>query len=172
MITIREETELDLPGVRKINKAAFKDSHAADLVDALRAGGKAHLSLIAELEGKIVGHIMFTPVFLDGQAAPARGSALGPVAVRPGNQRQGVGSALIREGLNGCRHLGIDYVILLGHTSYYPRFGFVPLKSHGHTSAYGDGDHVMVHELTPGSLATLPAGAKISYQPEFQQNGC
>jgi len=170
MIIIRDETDQCLKEIRKINEAAFGDSMAANLIDALRANKKVHLSLVGELEGKVVGHILFSSVFFEGSPCLAKGSALAPVAVLPEYQRKGVGTALINEGLKKCRDLGIDYVILLGHTTYYPRFRFERLSNHGLTSSYGDGEHVMIQELTAGSLKSL--SGKICYQPEFRENGC
>jgi putative acetyltransferase len=79
--------------------------------------------------------------------------ALGPMAVRPASQRRGIGSALVHEGLNACRALGHDVVVVLGHARFYPRFGFVPARSVGLMSEYAVPDEAfMVAELTPGAL--------------------
>jgi putative acetyltransferase len=170
VIKIQEETGACLSDIRKINEAAFGDSLVSNLVGALRSNKKVDLSLIAEVDNGIVGHIMFSPVFVEGAECSKRGTALAPVAVLPKHQRTGVGSALINEGLKRCRNLGIDYVVLLGHRIYYPRFGFEPIRNHGLTTSYGNGEHAMVHELTEGALNMLLG--KICYQPEFKENGC
>ncbi len=170
MPNIRDETDESWSDIRKVNEAAFGDPNTANLIDALRANRKVHLSLTAEIAGKVVGHILFSSVFVEAAQSSANGAALAPVAVLPEYQRRGVGSALIKEGLKRCRDIGIDYVILLGHTTYYPRFGFEPLSKHGLTSSYGNGEYVMVQELTSGSLRSL--SGTIWYQPEFRENGC
>jgi len=170
MISIQDENLHQIEEIRKVNVAAFGDNMAANLIDSLRANKKVYLSLIAEMEGRVVGHILFSPVFIEGCIVPLRGSALAPVAVLPEYQKRGIGSALINESLKRARELGIDYVILLGHTTYYPRFGFVPVSNYGLTSSYGNGEHVMIQELTADTLKTI--SGKICFQPEFRENGC
>ncbi len=170
MIRLQEESDTCLSEIRTINEAAFGDSLAADLIDALRSNKKVDLSLVAEVNNELVGHIMFSPVIVEGAMSSKRRTALAPVAVIPEQQRTGVGTALINEGLKKCKTMGIDYVILLGHKTYYPRFGFKPMKNHGLSSSYGDGEHVMIRELTEGVVNTL--SGKICYQPEFEESEC
>lgn len=105
--------------------SAFETSAEADLVDALRAQARPIVSLVAEVDGEIVGHILLSPVALDGHPE-LRLMGLAPIAVAPAHQRQGIGSALVRAGLERCRRLGFGVVVVLGHPSYYPRFGFAP----------------------------------------------
>jgi putative acetyltransferase len=79
---------------------------------------------VAEDDGAIVGHILFTPVVVEGR--PALGMGLAPLAVLPGRQRQGIGSQLVRRGLDSLRERGCPFVVVVGHPEYYPRFGFEP----------------------------------------------
>jgi putative acetyltransferase len=104
--------------------------------------------LVAEEDREIVGHIMFSPVSLSGHAD------LPPMAVVPSRQRQGIGTALVREGIEQCRANGDDAVIVLGHAEYYPRFGFLPASGWGILSEYDVPDEVfMALELVEGCLA-------------------
>lgn len=129
---IRPERETDLPAIDRINLEAFKDhpySHQTEhlIVRALRAAGALTLSLVAEAEGEVVGHIAFSPALIDGQ--DLGWYTLGPVAVLPGHQGQGIGAALVREGLDGLNALGAKGCVLVGDPGYYKRFGFRNLLS-------------------------------------------
>ena len=104
-------------------KAAHADGNEAQIVDALRVAGALRLSLVAESDGAIVGHVAFSPVRVAGRAGRIVG--LGPVAVSPARQGQGIGAALIREGLTRIRAGGADGCVVLGNPGYYGRFGFV-----------------------------------------------
>ncbi|HYM80949.1 MAG TPA: N-acetyltransferase [Candidatus Limnocylindria bacterium] len=165
MIVVRQETEADHPSVREINEAAFGGTIEADLVEALRKDAHPHLSLVAEREGRVVGHVFFSPATIDADA-PFEIFALGPMAVRPEHQRQGIGSALIERGLEECRRLGRDVVLVLGHPTYYPRFGFRPAVEHGLRCEWPVPDDVfMVRELREGALSQRRGLVK--YRPEF-----
>src|SRR5690606_21299860 len=107
---VRAETADDIAGIRAVNLAAFPTSAEADLVDALRGRLKPWLSLVAD-DGGIVGHILFTPVELDGRPA----LALGPMAVMPGRQRSGIGEMLVRAGLELAHREGYTLLFVLGH---------------------------------------------------------
>jgi putative acetyltransferase len=151
---IRPETALDLDAIHAINRAAFGTTVEADLVDALRREASPLISLVADDGGTVVGHVMFSPVAIDGDPADAPPlMGLAPVAVRPERQRTGIGGALIREGLAACRRRGIGAVVLVGMPEYYPRFGFVPASRFGLTCEYDVADDVfMAVELEPGAL--------------------
>ena len=122
---IRPETEGDRPAVFEVNAAAFPTPAEARLVDVLRDSVTEHISLVAVENEDIVGHIMFTPVTLD-TCDTLQIMGLAPMAVSPSVQRGGIGSELVRAGLQCCRDLHIGAVAVLGHPDYYPRFGFRP----------------------------------------------
>lgn len=169
-IDIRQETRTDIPGIRMVEEQAFQRSTEANLVDLCRQRGKISLSLVAIRAGGIIGHILFTPVTLEPQRDNLRGLGLGPIAVLPNCQRIGIGSRLMRAGLELCRAQGYDFIVLLGDPLYYSRFGFKPGRSFGISSDYGDGEEFQVLELLPGVLEG--ASGKVKYIPEFQETGC
>src|SRR6185295_16778527 len=111
---IRAEEERDWPAVHAVNVSAFEAPAEANLVDALRDQARPLVSLIAENNGAIVGHIMFSPVTLTGDPA-LKIMGLAPMAVVPEHQRKGIGSALVGAGLEQCRQLGFVAVVVLGH---------------------------------------------------------
>jgi putative acetyltransferase len=119
-VSIRPEAPEDLEAIRTVIASAFGRPDEADLVDRLRTDGDLLLSLVSTDRSDVIGHIAFSRLPV-GDAAAA---ALAPVAVAPDRQGQGIGAALIREGIHGCRKLGLAGVVVLGHPEYYPRFGF------------------------------------------------
>jgi putative acetyltransferase len=123
-IIIRAESPDDLEAVRAVNLAAFGEPTEAGLVDVLREACPEALSLVAEIDGQVVGHILFTPATVDGPTGVVRGMGLAPMAVLPDLQRQGIGTRLVEEGLQILGDTGCPFVILVGHPDYYPRFGF------------------------------------------------
>jgi putative acetyltransferase len=149
---IRLEQPRDVPDIHQVNRQAFGTAIEADLVDALRRQVEPFLSLVATEDSAVVGHILFTPVTAASDPG-ARIMGLAPMAVLPAWQRQGVGAALVRTGLDQCRRLSFDAAVVLGHAGYYPRFGFKPASRFGLTSEYDVPDDVfMAMELTPGAL--------------------
>jgi putative acetyltransferase len=129
VITVRRERPGDEASVRAVNLGAFPTAMEADLVDALRSGAAGYLGFVACDGDAVVGHVAFTPVTVAG--APARAMALAPLAVLPARQGEGIGSMLTRTGLDHLRAAGCALVVLVGHASYYPRFGFAPASRHG-----------------------------------------
>lgn len=163
---IREERVGDEDGIRRVHVAAFGGDLEARLVDLLRRRGKAINSLVADEHGQVVGHILFSSVTIDN-APGCRALGLAPVAVAPENQRAGIGSRLVREGLIRCQDAGYDFVVLVGAPAYYARFGFQAAKTHGLDNEYGVNDEFMVLELRKGSLAALTG--LVRYAPEFAE---
>lgn len=153
MITIRAEREEDYGDVRKVNELAFGQPNEARLVDALRERAHLYISLVAIRDEQVVGHIFFSPVTIQSDNSSFTAMGLAPMAVLPEMQKQGVGSLLVREGLNVCLRNGHDIVVVLGHADYYPRFGFVTAKEKGLISEYEvPEEYFMVAELTPDAL--------------------
>jgi putative acetyltransferase len=134
-------------------------------VAALRAAGAATLSLVAEQDGRVAGHALFSPVTVTGAAAAWSALGLGPVAVLPELQRGGIGDALVRAGLAECRAQGHEVVFVLGHADYYPRFGFRPAASAGLRWEHGHEESFFVAELAPGALGGREG--VVRYRPEF-----
>lgn len=165
-VAVRAEESTDHEAVAKINERAFGGPDEARLVDALRGGGHRMISLVAVLHDEVVGHILFTPVFIEAQHSRSPAMALGPMAVEPRLQKQGVGSALVRAGLEACQALREPVVFVLGHPGYYPRFGFQPAGPSGlHYQSEALDPAFMVAELEPGALAGRSGWVK--YLAEF-----
>lgn len=124
---IREEIDADAAAIRRVTIAAFRsakhsDGNEAAIVDALRAAGVIAVSLVATIAGEVVGHIAFSPVTIDG--AERGWFGLGPVSVMPDLQRGGIGSALVRQGLQVLRRTGAKGCVVFGNPGFYRRFGF------------------------------------------------
>ncbi|TVQ15889.1 MAG: N-acetyltransferase [Balneolaceae bacterium] len=128
MIEIRKEELRDCGAIHQLNMAAFDNGPEADLVDKLRASCKDYLSFVAVQDDAIVGHILFTPANVEG--CSTTGMGLAPMAVLPSYQRKGIGSRLVRYGLEYLRKTDCPFVIVLGHPEYYPRFGFEPASAY------------------------------------------
>lgn len=131
MIEIREERSEDIPAIREVNKRAFGQLMEADIVDRLRKSCPGHLSLVALEAGRVVGHIFFSPVILDIPGRVIEGMGLAPMAVMPDRQVHGIGSDLVRKGLEVLRQRNCPFVIVLGHPDFYPRFGFEKASKYG-----------------------------------------
>ena len=162
---VRTEAEADHAAIRAVNQAAFGTSAEANIIDALRSKANPFVSLVADVGGAIVGHVFFSKVWLSGRD-DLNIMGLGPIAVAPNHQRNGIGSVLVREGLERCKLLGCQAVVVLGHAEYYPRFGFVPASRHAIRSEYDVPDDVfMVTELEVGALRQ--ASGLIRYDEAF-----
>ena len=124
MAKIRFEKPEDIAFIHSVNELAFGRVSEAKLVDTLRLACTDHLSLVADDNGSIIGHLMFTPVVITDGKQKTEGMGLAPMAVLPSRQRQGIGTQLVDTGLQILKEKGCPFVIVLGHPEYYPRFGF------------------------------------------------
>ena len=164
-MNIRPETKQDKTAIQEINQSAFETFAEAKLVDTLREQCHSIISLIAEENREVVGHIMFSPVTLRG-SPDLKIMGLAPMAVFPKYQRQGIGSALVQTGLDECKKHDFGAVVVLGHTNYYHKFGFIPAAQFGIDCEYEvPGDAFMVVELQPNYLSG--AKGKIIYHSVF-----
>jgi putative acetyltransferase len=162
MIEIRDEQPRDIGAVRDVNREAFGQDLEGRIVDALRANGAAAVSLAAIDGGVIVGHIIFSPL----SVGALLGVGLGPMAVVPNRQRQGIGSRLVEAGIERLRHIGCPFVVVIGHPSFYPRFGFEPAAAYGLTCEWDvPAEAFMVNILNPEVRDRLRGVAQ--YRAEF-----
>jgi len=158
-LQIRAEQVHDYAAVRRINEAAFDGPAEANLIEILRQRADPVVSMVAEKDGKVLGHIMFSPVSVQGANGLVMG--LAPMAVNPGQQRSGAGTRLVREGLTKCAELGAIGVVVLGHPEFYPRFGFVPASRLGIGCEYDVPDDVfMAMELRDNGLEGVSGVAR------------
>jgi putative acetyltransferase len=156
----------DLAAIRRVHTLAFGRDAEAEIALRLLAREPHCISLVACRAGEVVGHVLFSPVSVEGRSFAAPPLALGPLAVLPAAQRCGAGSALTRAGLAACRAAAAPFAVVLGHPSYYPRFGFAPAVRFGlRFGAAPARDAFMALELVPGALAR--AAGKVRYAPEF-----
>jgi putative acetyltransferase len=163
-VSIRLAQSRDAADVRETNEQAFGSPLEARLVEALR-GAPDSVSLVATMDDRVVGHILFTPVTIE-PSATVRVAALAPMSVRPIYQRQGVGSQLVRAGLEECRQRGYTAVVVVGHPEYYPRFGFVPAHTRSLDCEFPvPQEAFMALELDAGALTGL--SGVVRYRPEF-----
>ncbi|HST20226.1 MAG TPA: N-acetyltransferase [Blastocatellia bacterium] len=168
MLIVRNEKPEDIAAIHKVNEKAFGQPAEANLVDALRANGKVTLSLVAVQDDRVVGHILFSPVTIESDKESLAAVGLAPMSVLPEFQNQGIGSRLVRAGLDECRKALHDSVVVLGHPEFYPRFGFTPASRYGIKSEYDVRDEVfMIMELRKGAL--VGRSGTVKYQPEFNE---
>ena len=168
MLTIRWETPEDVEYIRYVNEQAFGRGNEAELIEKLRNRGALTISLVAVQNGEIVGHISFSPVVIESEGSSFEVISLGTMAVLPTYQRKGVGSQMVRTGLEECRRLGHEIVVVVGHPDYYPRFGFVVAGPKGIDCEFKvPEDAWMILELREGALAGRRGVAR--FQPEFRE---
>ena len=165
-VLIRPETAADLDAIRHVHCLAFGQDEEARLVDALREGGFVRLSLIAEPAGQVVGHILFSDLPIVTKAGTVPSLALAPMAVLPEVQNQGIGSALVRRGLEVCKEQGHRIVVVLGHPHFYQRFGFASKLAAQLESPYSGRESFMAVELAPGALDGVTG--RVQYPPPFE----
>jgi putative acetyltransferase len=161
-IDIREERANDIAAIREVNHRAFGSDREGHIVDALRTNRAVSLSLVATMNGAVVGHILYSPAVIGA----VEGAALGPMAVLPEHQRQGIGSQLVAAGNERLQIAGCPFIIVIGHSGFYPRFGFTPAHTLGITSKWdvpGDAFMVLVMDVHKGGALHGLA----EYRPEF-----
>ena len=162
-LEIRTERPADLPAIDQVNVAAFGRPDEARIVAALRdaAGFDPALSLVATVDGRPVGHLLLTPVTIAGEAEFDDVVALAPMAVLPALQRRGIGSGLVRAGLELARARGPPAGLVVGPPEYYPRFGFVPASRFGIRPPFEVPDEAfLAREVAPGGLAGVAGTVK------------
>lgn len=162
MVAVRREQATDISAIREIHGRAFGQDDEGVIVDALRANDAALLSLVAVVDERIVGHILYSPAHLGDIA----GAALGPMAVLPGYQRQGIGSRLVEAGNEQLRDTGCPFIVVVGHPAFYPRFGFTPARATGLSCEWEVPDDVFMVRVLDGPRMRAASGV-VRYRPEF-----
>lgn len=169
MIEVRPEEIDDQETVYAVQAAAFGQPNEADLVVSLRRAAQPQLSLVADVAGRVVGHVFFSPVSVESSVPVPPVAGLAPLAVEPSHQGQGIGGALVRAGLERCAELGWKAVFLVGSPVYYGRFGFELAVPLGFRYREPLDPALQVTELEPGALAGV-SGA-IHYHAAFAETG-
>jgi len=170
VIEIRREQSEDIETITHIIEKAFGSSDEANLVQLLRDRNKVVVSLVAIYDGRVVGHIMFSQVTIHPRHEGYEGYngvGLAPVAVLSNHQNKGIGSSLIRKGLEECRQAGYYLAVVLGDHRYYSRFGFSRASNYGLENEYGAVEHFTAMELSKGALEDV--SGLVKYQPEFKE---
>jgi putative acetyltransferase len=163
---IRPETSADYEAIGHVNRLAFGQDAEAWLVDALRDGGYLRVSLVAEQAGQVVGHILFSDLPIVTEVGTVPALSLAPMAVLPEFQNRGIGSALVRRGLELCREQGHGIVVVVGHPHFYQRFGFSSKLAVQLDSPYSGRESFMAVELVPGALDGV--AGQVQYPSPFQ----
>jgi len=169
MPVVRPETPDDIDSIRYVNEQAFGQEDESMLIEKLRKRGVLAVSLVAVQDGEIVGHIAFSPVVVESEDSSFEAIALGPMAVLPMYQRKGIGSQMVLAGLEECRRLRQEIIVVLGHPDYYPRFGFVLAKPKGIACEFEVPEEAwMILQLSEEALA----GRRgiVRFQPEFKED--
>lgn len=168
MITLRKETKTDYAGIRRINDLAFGRKAESKLIDLLRKKEDfvPDLSILAEVNKQLVGHILFTPVKIESGSESFTTLCLAPMSVLPDYQQKSIGKLLVIQGLQTAKDLGYTSVVVLGHPSFYPKFGFQPASKWEINSPFPAPDEAfMAIELVTTSLENVKG--KVEFPPEF-----
>lgn len=165
-LTIRIERTSDHSAVYEVNRLAFGRVEEADLVERIRPLTSEITSMVAVLEDVIIGHVLFSPVTVQNNPGGIAAMGLGPVAILPDYQRQGIGTRLTEVGLRQCKLSGCKIVFVLGHPEYYPRFGFRLAADGGFFfKDPGFDPYFFFLELEPGASSEL--SGEVRYLPPF-----
>jgi putative acetyltransferase len=166
--TIRAEEAGDVPGIGRLVTLAFGQDDEARLVDAIRQeeGFDPRLSLVASEDGALTGHVLLSPILIRSGSGNVPALSLAPVSVLPERQGEGIGSRLTERALETARELGHRIVVVIGHPSYYPRFGFTPAREKGLEVSWPVPDEAfMVMELAAGALEGIEG--EVVFPPAF-----
>jgi len=166
-VELRVEQPQDVAAIHDVNELTFEQPAEANVVDELRRTCPEHVSLVAEEDGAVVGHVLFTPATIRSEGRKVIGMGLAPLAVLPERQGRGIGSALVEKGIELLAERGCPFVVVLGHPGFYPRFGFERASAHGLRSQWeGVPDEAfMVLVLDPEAMAGASGVAR--YRDEF-----
>lgn len=170
MVEIRQERDEDIPVISEIHRVAFGGETEPNLVEAIREsdGFIPELSIVAKVDGDVVGHILFSPITIETKADSVPVLSLAPMGVLPDHQNQGIGSELVKTGLAECQKLGHYIVIVIGYPKYYTRFGFVPASKKGLKVSFDVPDEAfMVFEGITGALEGV--SGTVIYPPFFNE---
>ena len=167
MIAIRNEHRGDEAQIYEVNLQAFGRKEEAEIVNVLRDSCPESVSLVAEVDQQIVGHALFTPAIIEDGEMRVAGASLGPLAVLREYQKTGIGSALVRAGLEAMRRAGVPFVVLVGHPTYYPRFGFERASNYGLVCEYSQApdDAFMIIVLDRQRMRGVKG--TVRFPPEF-----
>jgi putative acetyltransferase len=169
MIHIRPEKPDDIERIDEINRLAFEGAAEVKLIKAIRGSELfiPELSLVAvDDDDQTVGHILFSPVTIESPEESVDALALAPMAVLPEYQNRGIGTELVRQGLEACKQLGYKIVIVVGHPNYYPRFGFKPAREYRLKAPFEvPNEAFLACELFSGALKNVRGVVK--YSPAF-----
>lgn len=160
---IRAASPSDYPAIRAVISHAFGQTEEANLVEQLRADGDVLLELVEASDIALQGHILYSPLAIEGDGYVVNAAALAPVSVLKSFQKSGIGSGLIRAGNARCAELGLDAIVVLGHESYYPKFGFSAALAESLEAPFS-GPHFMALEL---KLGALRSGGRVRYAKAF-----
>lgn len=167
---IRAEDPSDSDAIGDVHTHAFRRDAEARLVELLRAHHQSVISLIAVCGDEVAGHVMFSPIAIEKSPEGFRGVALGPIAVRPEFQNNGIGTKLVQAGIDGCRRAGYDVIFVLGNPDFWQRFGFAQAIKYGICSEYNAEHSFLSLEINAGMVPKIKG--LVRYSTEFAACGC